>query len=117
MKWWQGQPMRVNQRRSDVEIIAEMLRIGANGAAKTKIMYNANMSYLQMKKYLGFLVGQGYIDIVRAGNPSLTYRATDSPMAYHSTPMVLTTVSGSTWFTSARTGRATMASRINVGSS
>ena len=69
--------MRVNQRRSDVEIIAEMLRIGTNGAAKTKIMYNANMSYLQMKKYLGFLVGQGYIDIVRAGNPSVTYRATD----------------------------------------
>ena len=69
--------MRVNQRRSDVEIIAEMLRIGANGAAKTKIMYNANMSYLQMKKYLGFLVGQGYIDIVSAGNPSVTYQATD----------------------------------------
>lgn len=69
--------MRVNQRRSDVEIIAEMLRIGANGAAKTKIMYNANMSYIQMKKYLGFLISQGYLNIVTAGNPSVTYQATE----------------------------------------
>jgi len=69
--------MRVNQRRSDVEIIAEMLRIGANGAAKTKIMYNANMSYIQMKKYLGFLTRQGYLGIVSAGNPSVTYQATE----------------------------------------
>ena len=57
--------MRVNQRRSDVEIIAEMLRIGERGAAKTKIMYNANMSYSQMKKYLRFLTNQGYLDSVR----------------------------------------------------
>ena len=69
--------MRVNQRRSDVEIIAEMLRIGMNGAAKTKIMYNANMSYSQMKKYLRFLIGQGYLDSVRVGNLSVTYQATE----------------------------------------
>ena len=69
--------MRVNQRRSDVEIIAEMLRIGENGAVKTKIMYNANMSYSQMKKYLRFLINQGYLDSVRAGNPSVMYQATD----------------------------------------
>jgi len=63
--------MRVNQRRSDVEIIAEMLRIGANGALKTRIMYNANMSYSQMKKYLRFLTSQGYLDSVGTGNPSV----------------------------------------------
>ena len=69
--------MRVNQRRSDVEIIGEMLRIGANGAAKTKIMYSANMSYNQMKKYLHFLTGQGYLDRSDAGNPSVRYQATE----------------------------------------
>ena len=69
--------MRVNQRRSDVEIIADMLRIGENGAAKTKIMYNANMSYIQMKKYLRFLINQGYLDSVRVRNLSLTYHATE----------------------------------------
>ena len=69
--------MRVNQRRSDIEIIAEMLRIGENGAGKTKLMYNANMSYVQMKKYLRFLINQGYLDSVRTGNLSVTYQATE----------------------------------------
>lgn len=69
--------MRVNQRRSDVEIIAEMLRIGENGAHKTKIMYNANLSYSQIKKYLSFLISQGYLDSMRASNLSVTYQVTD----------------------------------------
>ena len=69
--------MRVSQRRSDVEIIADMLRIGENGAAKTRIMYNANMSYIQMKKYLHFLINQGYLDSVTDHNPSPTYHATE----------------------------------------
>ena len=71
--------MRVNQRRSDIEIIADMLKVGENGAGKTKIMYNANMSYSQIQKYLGYLIGQGLIDEkVKVGNPSVTYRVTDS---------------------------------------
>ncbi|MBM4433417.1 MAG: hypothetical protein FJ025_05395, partial [Chloroflexi bacterium] len=45
--------MKVNQRRSNIEIIAEMLKVGENGAGKTKIMYNANLSYTQIQKYLG----------------------------------------------------------------
>jgi len=69
--------MRVNQRRSDIEIIAEMLRIGEQGAAKTKIMYNVNMSYSQMKKYLQFLLSHGYLHSVRASNLSVTYQATE----------------------------------------
>ena len=70
--------MRVNRRRSDIEIIADMLKIGENGAGKTKIMYNANLSYRQIQKYLGFLMGQGFIDKVEVGNPAVTYKLTDS---------------------------------------
>ena len=70
--------MRVNRRRSDVEIIADMLEIGENGAGKTQIMYSANMSYHQIQKYLGYLVGAGYIDKMKMGNPSVTYKVTDS---------------------------------------
>jgi len=70
--------MRVNRRRSDIEIIADMLKIGENGAGKTKIMYNANMSYSQIQKYLGYLTGQGFIDKMKMGNPSVTYQITDS---------------------------------------
>ena len=70
--------MRINWRRSNIEIIAEMLKVGENGAGKTKIMYNANLSYTQIQKYLGYLMGQGFIDKIQVGNPSVTYRVTES---------------------------------------
>ena len=70
--------MRVNRRRSNIEIIAEMLKVGENGAGKTRIMYNANMSYKQIQKYLGFLINEGFIDKVEVGNPSVTYKVTGS---------------------------------------
>lgn len=68
----------VSRRRSNIEIIADMLKIGKNGAGKTKIMYNANMSYSQIQKYLRFLVGQGFIDKVEVENTAVTYQLTDS---------------------------------------
>lgn len=70
--------MKINQRRSDIEIIGEMLKVGENGAGKTKIMYNANLSYSQIQKYLGFLMSQGFIGKMEMGNPSVTYRVTGS---------------------------------------
>ncbi|MFC1957981.1 winged helix-turn-helix domain-containing protein [Chloroflexota bacterium] len=68
--------MKINHRRSNVEIIADMLRVGANGAGKTEIMYSSNMSYSQIQKYLGFLISQGFITKVKVGNPSVTYQVT-----------------------------------------
>ena len=67
----------MNQRRSNIEIISEMLRIGANGAGKTEIMYSANMSYRQIQKYLKFMIAQGLIHKVEVGNPSLSYIVTE----------------------------------------
>lgn len=70
--------MRINRRRSDIEIIADMLKIGENGAGKTQIMYGVNMSYSQIQKYLGFLTAQGFIDQLQLGNPSVTYQVSES---------------------------------------
>ena len=70
--------MKVNQRRSNIEIIADMLKIGENGVGKTRIMYGANLSYSQIQKYLGFLVGQGFIDKMEVGNPAVTYKVTEN---------------------------------------
>ena len=70
--------MRVSRRRSDIEIIADMLKVGENGAGKTEIMYSANMSYAQIQKYLGYLVGQGFIGKMKIGNPCVTYQVTES---------------------------------------
>ena len=73
-----GQQTTVSRRRSNIEIIADMLKVGENGAGKTKIMYSANMSYSQIQKYLGFLVSQGFIDKVEVDSPVVTYQVTES---------------------------------------
>ena len=73
-----GQRTTKNRRRSNIEIIADMLRVGENGAGKTKIMYSANMSYSQIQKYLGFLLSQGFIDKAEVGNSAVTYQVTES---------------------------------------
>ena len=67
----------MNRRRSNIEIIADMLRVGENGAGKTEIMYSANMSYAQIQKYLAFLIRQDFINKVAVGNPVVTYQVTD----------------------------------------
>jgi predicted transcriptional regulator len=67
----------MNRRRSNIEIIADMLRVGENGAGKTEIMYSANMSYAQLQKYLGFMLSHGFINRVKVGNPSVTYQVTN----------------------------------------
>ena len=67
----------MNRRRSNIEVIADMLRVGENGAGKTQIMYGANMSYSQIQKYLGFLLSHGLITKVKVGNPSVTYHITE----------------------------------------
>lgn len=67
----------MNRRRSNVEIIADMLRVGENGAGKTEIMYSANMSYYQLQKYLDFLVSHGFIDRLIMENSHFNYRLTE----------------------------------------
>ena len=69
--------VRVNSRRSDIEIIAEMLKVGETGAGKTEIMYSVNMSYSQIQKYLGYLLSEGFIDTIKIGNPCVYYRVTE----------------------------------------
>ena len=64
----------MERRRSSIEVIADMLRLGEAG--KTEIMYSANMSYFQLQKYLKFLLELRLIDKVTVGNPVVTYRVT-----------------------------------------
>ena len=67
----------VSRRRSNIQIIRDMLKVGENGAGKTEIMYSANMSYSQIQKYLHFLISHGFIDKVEVGNPIVTYQVTE----------------------------------------
>jgi len=66
--------LKIDHRRSSIEVIADMLRLGEAG--KTEIMYSANMSYFQLQKYLTFMLQLGLIDKITVGNPVITYRIT-----------------------------------------
>ena len=68
----------VGRRRSNIEIIADMLRVGENGAGKTEIMYTANMSYSQIQKYLEYLVNQGFITKANIDNTMVAYQVTET---------------------------------------
>jgi predicted transcriptional regulator len=73
-----GERTTVSRRRSNIEIIADMLRVGENGAGKTEIMYSANMSYSQIQRYLDYLVNQGFVNKVDMDNTMVAYQVTDS---------------------------------------
>ena len=73
-----GQRVTVSRRRSNIEIIADMLRVGESGAGKTEIMYSANMSYSQIQKYLDYLINQGFINKVNMDNTMVAYQVTES---------------------------------------
>ena len=64
----------MERRRSNIQVIADILRLGEAG--KTEIMYSANMSYFQLQKYLDFMLRLKLIDTVTLGNPSVSYRVT-----------------------------------------
>ncbi len=74
----EGPRTAVGRRRSNIEIIADMLRVGEYGAGKTEIMYTANMSYSQIQKYLDYLVNQGFVNKVTMDNTMIAYQVTDN---------------------------------------
>ncbi|HEX17227.1 MAG TPA: DUF4364 domain-containing protein [Thermoplasmatales archaeon] len=52
----------INSRRSEFEILADILRLAKDGAKKTQIMYQVNLSYSQLRNYLSFLRNRGFLD-------------------------------------------------------
>ena len=70
----------VGKRRSNIEIIADMLRVGESGAGKTEIMYTANMSFSQIQRYLRYLVDQGFVNRVEMDHTIAAYQVTESGM-------------------------------------
>ncbi len=65
----------MNNRRSNIEVIADILRLGE--ASKTEIMYSANMSYSQLQRYLNSLTRGGFIERAELSNPVKRYKVTE----------------------------------------
>ena len=54
--------MMVNRRRSELDIISEILMLSRNGAKKTEILYQGNLSYSQLQGYLLFLLEKNILE-------------------------------------------------------
>ncbi len=64
----------VTSRRSSVDIIGEILRLGE--ANKTRVMYRVNMSHTQLQAYLKFLTGKGLLELRKNGKGRPVYAPT-----------------------------------------
>ena len=50
------------KRRSEIEIIGEILDLSKEGAKKTEILYQSNMSFSQLQHYLSFLLEKNIVE-------------------------------------------------------
>jgi len=66
--------LREKQKRSRIEVMADILRLGEAG--KTEIMFEANLSYIQLQKYLRYLTEGGFLQRVVVPNPGVKFRIT-----------------------------------------
>lgn len=51
----------LNHRRSEMELLAFILKAARNSVNKTEILYKANLSGRQLRKYLLFLTNAGFL--------------------------------------------------------
>jgi predicted transcriptional regulator len=66
-------------RRSELDIITDILEMSKNGTSKTKILYTVNMSYSQLMNYLPFLIEKNVLEeiLVKKDNKySIRYKTT-----------------------------------------
>ena len=63
-------------KRDRLEIIAEILQAAKNGAKKTRIMYQCNLSYRQTKRFLTYLLKTRFL---RIGN---SYHTTEKGLKF-----------------------------------
>lgn len=70
--------MLFEHKRSEVEIISNILSLAENGTKKTHIMYKTNMSYNLFINYLDFLLDKNLIEKFKS-NPSgeVKYKVTE----------------------------------------
>lgn len=64
----------MGQYRKRLEIIADILSVVKGGAKKTRIMYQANLSYKLLTVYLRFVREAGLVFTQGKGNYSLTQK-------------------------------------------
>jgi predicted transcriptional regulator len=51
----------LNKRRSEMEILALILKVAREGVIKSKIVYRVNISLTQTNKFLSYLINEGFL--------------------------------------------------------
>jgi predicted transcriptional regulator len=65
--------------RSRTEIVRDILDSANGGATKTKIMYTAFLSYIQIHEYLSVLIENNLIEYI---NGTQTYKTTEKGLHF-----------------------------------
>ena len=68
-------------RRHRLSITAEVLQVARKGALKTQIMYEANLGFSQLNKYLSLLLDYNLLEAVKTLEKT-TYKTTDKGLRY-----------------------------------
>ena len=74
-----------NTRRSEMDIVREILTLAQTATRKTHILYQVNLSYTQLKNYMQFLVANAFIQEVIMNDdhsPYVTYQDTDKGLLF-----------------------------------
>lgn len=69
------------KRRDKLSIIAGILEIAKDGTLKTQIMYKANLSFVQLNEYLGYMLKTRLLDKL-AINRKEVYMATEKGLDF-----------------------------------
>jgi predicted transcriptional regulator len=73
--------IRRDRRRNHFGIIADILASAVNGTSKTHLMYDAKLSYAQLKKYTSQLVKLKLLKITARAKP-ITYETTEKGKSF-----------------------------------
>ena len=58
----------MNTRRSELQIIGEILEMSKEGAKTTQLLYRCNLGYSQLKNYVSFLIEKDILQVKRIKN-------------------------------------------------
>jgi predicted transcriptional regulator len=74
-------PIDSRRRRDRLSIIAEFLDVARKGAHKTRIMYQANLSFAQLNDYLTLLIDLNLLEAVKTSE-RIIYKTTEKGLRF-----------------------------------
>ncbi|MFB0514387.1 MAG: winged helix-turn-helix domain-containing protein [Candidatus Bathyarchaeia archaeon] len=74
-------PIDSRRRRGRLSIMAEFLDVAREGVLKTRIMYQANLSFAQLNDYLTLLIDWNLLEAVKTSDRTI-YKTTEKGLRF-----------------------------------